>query len=132
MMMSPDEMQPMYSPQIINISNRELTDQEFPPLEPLERRALQNDQIYLIYDAMAIYLYVGRMSDPFFIYEIFKVNDVSMVEKQISEEEIFENAQDSTYLSALYNIVTQIRYQRQPYLEIRILLQGEAESEVLL
>ena len=88
-MMSPEEILPMYSPQIISISNRELNDQEYPPLEVLERSSVRSDSIYLLYNAMAIYMFVGRHSDPFFIYEIFKVNDISQIDKGISEEEIF-------------------------------------------
>jgi hypothetical protein len=41
--MSPDEVLAMFNPQIISVSNRELSDQEYPPLEPLERRAIRND-----------------------------------------------------------------------------------------
>lgn len=42
---------------------------------------------------------------------------------------MFENVADSGYLNALYNIIGQIRYQRQPYSEIVVLLEGEVESE---
>jgi hypothetical protein len=87
--MSPEEILPMYSPQIISISNRDLNDQEYPPLEVLERNALRRDNIYLIYNAMAIYMFVGRHSDPFFIFEIFKVNSLQHIDKSISEDEIF-------------------------------------------
>jgi hypothetical protein len=38
---------------------------------------------------MAIYMFVGRNSDPFFIFEIFKVNDIKHIDKTISEDEIF-------------------------------------------
>lgn len=41
--MSPDEVLAMFNPQIISVSNRELSDQEYPPLEPLERRSIRND-----------------------------------------------------------------------------------------
>ena len=75
--MSPDEVLAMFSPQIISISNRELSEHEYPALEALERRSIINDQIYLLYNAVAIYVYVGRYTDPFFIYEIFKVEDIS-------------------------------------------------------
>lgn len=33
---------------------------------------------------------------------------------------------------ALYSIVNQFRYQRQPYCEIRVLTEGDAESEQTL
>ena len=35
-----------------------------------------NDGIYLCYNAMAIYMYVGRYVDPWYINEIFKVEDI--------------------------------------------------------
>jgi len=35
--MSPDEMLALFNPQIVSISDRNLTDQEFPALEALER-----------------------------------------------------------------------------------------------
>ena len=117
-MMSPEEILPMYSPQIISISNRELNDQEYPPLEVLERSSIRSDSIYLLYNAMAIYMFIGRHSDPFFIYKIFRVNDISQIDKGISEEEIFQDVAESPYLNSLYNIINQIRYQRQPFCEI--------------
>lgn len=41
--MSPDEVLAMFNPQIISVSNRELSEQEYPPLESLERRSIRND-----------------------------------------------------------------------------------------
>ena len=110
--MSPDEVLGMFSPQIISVSNRDLNDQEYPPLEYLQRSSIRNDQIYLLYNAQAIYIYVGRYTDPFFIYEIFKVEDISQIDKEISEDEIFANVAESPYLTALYGIIGQIRFQR--------------------
>ena len=54
---------------------------------------------------MAIYMFVGRHSDPFFILEIFKVNNLQHIDKTISEDEIFQNAAESPYLNSLYNII---------------------------
>lgn len=130
--MSCDEVLAMFNPQIISISNRELNDQEYPPLESLERRTIRNDQIYLLYNAVAIYIYVGRYTDPFFIFEIFKVQDITQIDKAIGEDEIFANVGDSGYLTALYGIIGQIRYQRQPFCGLEILLEGEVESEQIL
>jgi hypothetical protein len=89
-----------------------LNEQEYPALESLERRSLSNDQIYLLFNGQAIYMYIGRYTDPFFIYEIFKVEDISQIDREMSEDEIFANASDSKYLTALYGILGQIRYQR--------------------
>ena len=55
---------------------------------------------------------MGRYTDPFFIFEIFKVQDISQIDKDISEDEIFANVAESPYLTALYGIIGQIRYQR--------------------
>ena len=55
---------------------------------------------------------MGRYTDPYFIYEIFKVQDISQIDREIGEDEIFANVNDSTYLTALYGIIGQIRYQR--------------------
>jgi hypothetical protein len=74
--MSPDEMLPLFSPQIISISYKQLNDQEYPPLEVLERQSIRNDSIYLLYNSMTIFMYIGRQTDPFFLNEIFGVNDV--------------------------------------------------------
>jgi len=106
MILSPEEMLPMFSPQIISISNRELSEQEYPALEPLERRSISNDQIYLLFNAMAIYIYVGRNTDLFFIYEIYKVDQIQNIDKNISEDEMFANVDESAYLKALYGIIS--------------------------
>ena len=81
---------------------------------------------------MAIFMFVGRHSDPFFIYEIFKVNEISQIDKAISEDEIFQDVAESPYLNSLYNIINQIRYQRQPFCEIQVILDGEVETEKIV
>ena len=90
-MMSPDEVLAHFSPQIISISDRNLTDQEFPPLEVLERGSIRSDQVYLMYNSFAIYLYIGRQCDPFFFYELFRATEIGQIDKQMSEDEMFEN-----------------------------------------
>lgn len=57
----------------------------------LERATIRSDGVYLMYNSFAIYLYIGRRCDPFFIYELFRVTDISQIDKGISEDEIFEN-----------------------------------------
>lgn len=66
MMMTPDEMLQLFSPQIINIADPNLNDQEFPALEVLERNSLNQESIYLLFNSYAIYMYVGRQCDPHF------------------------------------------------------------------
>lgn len=72
-MFSPEELQALFSPQIIKVSDPNLSDQEYPPLESLQRTALFSSEIYLAYNGYGLYLFIGRQSDPYFINEIFKV-----------------------------------------------------------
>lgn len=104
-MMSPEEVQPIMSPQIIKISDTNLSDQEYPPLESLQRQTLSSSEIYLCFNSFAIYMFVGRMVDPWFIYEIFKVNELNQIDRYMGEERMFENSDQSTYLTALYGII---------------------------
>ena len=83
---------------------------EFPALEVLERASIQNTGIYLCFNSVAIYMYVGRYTDPWYLNEIFKVQDVASINRNISEDEVFGNAAESTYLTALNTIIEQIRY----------------------
>ena len=75
MQMSPDEMLQLFSPQVMCISVEGLNGQEFPPLEVLERKYLRQDAIYLLYNSFAIYMFVGRQADPFYLADIFKVEN---------------------------------------------------------
>lgn len=75
---------------------------------------------------------MGRYTDPFFIYEIFKVEDITQINKEISEDDIFANVNESPYLTALYGIIGQIRFQRQPFAELVPLIEGEVEAEQTL
>lgn len=108
--MSPEETLPLFNPQIINISDFNLSDQVFPALENLDKASIKTENIYLCYNGFSIYFYVGRSCDPYFIQTIFKVADVNSIDKRISEEEIFQGYETSPYLTALYGLITQFRY----------------------
>lgn len=85
-----------------------------------------------MFNSFAIYIYVGRQADPFFFNEIFKVPEYNQIDKSMSEEEMFENVESSKYLTALYNIINQIRYTRVPFVEISILYSGERDDEAIV
>lgn len=86
----------------------------------------------MCYNAFSIFLYVGKDVDPFFLQEIFKVGDFYSIDKAMGEEELFADYANSAYLTALYNIIYMIRAQRQPFTEIRILVQGDSYSDETL
>lgn len=105
MMMSPDELLQVFSPQIINIADSNLNDQEFPALEVLERNSLSQEGIYLLFNSFTIYMYVGRQCDPYFYQQLFKVNDYMQINKMISEDDMFADTESSDYLRALSGII---------------------------
>ncbi len=88
--------------------------------------------MYLIYNALTIYLFVGKQTDPYYLSQIFKVNSFQSIDRGISEEEMFADVEQSAYLNTLYIIINQIRYQRQPFTEIKLLLEGDNETEGLV
>jgi hypothetical protein len=47
----------------------------------------------------------------------------------LGEDAIFADVETSQYLNALNNIINSIRALRQPYSELIVLFEGEAESE---
>ena len=80
-------------------------------------------------------IYVGKACDPWYINEIFKVQNLPLIDKNISEEEIFAPGvyESSAYLVALYNIINNsLRSQRQPFCELRVLLEGDQEADSTL
>jgi len=68
--------------------------------------------MYLLFNSFTIYLYVGRQCDPFFYNELFQVNDYFQIDKNTSEDDIFASVAESNYLTALSNIIEQIRATR--------------------
>ena len=94
------------------ISIEGLNGEEFPPLEVLERRHLRQDGIYLLYNSFAIYMFVGRHTDPYYLADIFKVEDFSQIDKNMSEDEIFVNMEESQYLTGLNGLLNSIRQSR--------------------
>jgi hypothetical protein len=101
-------------------------------MELLERNSIRSDAMYLMFNSLTLYIYVGKQCDPYYIEQVFKAYDVLSIDRQMSEEEMFADMESSQYLTALYNIIYQIRYQRQPFCELRILVEGVEEAEAIL
>ena len=45
---------------------------------------------------------------------------------------MFADVESSTYLTALYSLINQVRYQRQPFCPLRTLVEGDKASEQTL
>ena len=132
---SPEEILPLLSPQIMSIHDFHLNDQEPPALQSLERSLLASAQLLLCFNGLSVMIYVGKTCDPWFLNEIFKVHDFTQVDRHTGEEEIFAPGyfESSPYLMALYNLINQqMRSQRQPYCELRVLTEGDVDSDTTL
>ena len=55
-----------------------------------------------MYNSMAIFMYIGRQCDPYFLNQIFNVQAVNQIDKAISEDEMFAGVSESGYMNALY------------------------------
>lgn len=143
--MSPEEIMPVFYPQVYIVSDIALSDSEFPQvsiknfsyfssrrnlnfsqraifghrlclmffllqLELSQKSTLLSDRVYLFYNAIDIFLYVGAGTDPTLINILFKVSNFAEINPHITEEEIFEDAGSSEYLAALQNLIYQVRY----------------------
>ena len=99
----------------------------------LQRQTLRPDGIYLCYDAQEVYIFVGRAANPNLLFQLFKTGNFAEIDTvAVTEEEIFRDVAESAYLTSLYSIINQVRYQRQPFCALRVLLEGQPESERIL
>ena len=85
---------------------------------------MQQSGSYILFNSLTLYLYVGRFTPMQYIQWLFKCHDFSQIDAGISEEEIFSDYDQSPYLQTLYNIINQIRSQRQPFCALKVLLEG--------
>jgi hypothetical protein len=66
----------------------------------------------LIYNALNLYILVGSQANPQLIQQLYKVDDYSQINMLLTEEEMFADVEASPYLTSLYSIINQVRYQR--------------------
>jgi len=59
----------------------------------------------VIYNSVAIYFYVGQMTDPYYIQTLFKVATFQQIDKLLSEDEMFADMEGNAYLTNLYGII---------------------------
>jgi hypothetical protein len=106
---SPEETLPLLNPWLMSIHDYGLSEQTPPALESLDRALLGRAQLLLGFNGAIVFLYVGRTCDPWYLNELFRVQDFAHVDRHMGEEEIFAQGQyeESAYLVALYNIINQ-------------------------
>lgn len=100
-------------------------------MEQPQRSGLSNSEVYLCYDAQNVILFVGRTVDPYYLFELFEVDDVGNVALNRTEEVMFgpDRLAASQFLTNLYGLINQIRYQRQPFCSMKVLVAGDQLSE---
>jgi len=76
----------------------------------LQRESLPSTGIYLCYNAINVYIFVGRQADPSLIQALYKVADFTQINIALTEEEIFADVESSAYLTNLYSLINQVRY----------------------
>lgn len=131
--MSPEEILPLLNPWVMNIHDFQLSSEQLPALEALDRTILQKNQLLLAFNGFQVLLYVGKACDPWFLNELFGVSEFKEVNKHLTEEEIFVNTETSAYQYALYTLINgQLRVQRQPFCELKVLLEGDPEADAAL
>ena len=78
-------------------------------LEMLQRETLLPDQIYLCYNAMNVFIFVGQGADPSLIQEIYKVDDFSQINMVLTEEEMFVNNWVNYYRQRVEHIMAVVK-----------------------
>ena len=83
-------------------------------------------------NAMNVFIFVGKEADPALIETLYKVPEWSQISLSMTEEEIFADVDDSAYLTALYSLINQVRYQRQPFCPLRTLTENDNYIEDII
>lgn len=88
----------------------------------------------MCFNALCVYLYVGRSCDPNFLLQLFETNDLRQIDFNKGEDWIFreERTSASGYLANLYGLINQVRYQRQPFCQLKVLVEGDPASEKIM
>lgn len=102
----------MFYPQIYDVTDPGLSDSEFPPMEMPARATFLPTNIYLCFNALQVFLYIGNQADqsnapnPQAITHLFNVPMVTQIDANTSEEAIFSDSEDrGGYVQALYSII---------------------------
>ena len=74
-------------------------------MEMLSRETLVTNQIFIIYNAQIVFLWIGQRADPALLLKLFKTELINHVNMAISEEEMFAESESEPSLAALYNLI---------------------------
>jgi hypothetical protein len=71
---SVDEALAVFYPQLYRVDDRNLSMENFPGMLNLVRQSLSSDGLFLVYNTMNVFLWVGTQLDSFYVKELFKVD----------------------------------------------------------
>lgn len=54
---------------------------------------------------MNVFIFVGDQADPSLIQALYKVESWGKINRDITEEEMFADVEESEYLTALYSLI---------------------------
>ena len=128
-LMGPEETLQFVYPQMFSVSDPQLSEDSPPPMLNLLWSSFESQGIYVVFNALFVYLWVGRDADSQLLALLFGVDQYSDIDMHISEEEVFQRAGESAYVAALQGLVNSLRTSRILFAKLRVLLQGERESE---
>ena len=63
--------------------------------------------------------------------QLFLTANLNEIDLNRGEDQIFSEEQmaNSSYLTSLYGLINQVRYQRTPFCELKLLFEGDQKSE---
>lgn len=97
----------------------------------LSRQSFQQNGIYLCFNSLFVYLFIGSKADPELLRQMFGAQDSMQVNYALGEDAIFteDRMAESSYLTGLYALINNVRYQRTPFCELKLLREGDQRSE---
>lgn len=100
-------------------------------MEQPQKSGLSDSEVYLIFDAHNVILYLGRSVDKYYINELFEADNLSQIAINRIEEVMFsaDRTANSEFLTNLYALINNVRYQRQPFCALKVLVAGDQLSE---
>lgn len=76
-------------------------------MEQPQRSGLSDNEVYICFDSHNVFLYLGRTCDPYYLNELFEVEDIRSLSLNRNEETMFaaDRLAASSYLTNLYSLI---------------------------
>jgi len=98
-------------------------------METLSRGSLRSDGIFLIYNGLQVFIWVGSQVDPSYLQQFFQISQFRDLNLTLTEEHMFADTTNNPLLATVYSIINNVRYQGLPFANLQILAEGHQVSE---